>query len=455
MLLGRDDERLALDRLLAEAREGRSGVLALVGEPGIGKTALLDHAAGRAEGMRVLRARGVESEAEVPFAGLAELLRPALAALDRVPAPQARRSRARSRSRPATRAGPVRGRRRDAQPAVGLRRGRRRSRCSSTTRTGSTARAPRRCCSPPGGCSPIRSRSCSPCARASRRCSTAPTCACCASPGLDRADAAELLAARDVTGDGGRAPLPRDRRATRSRCSSSRPTPRVCALPAGTCRVPISTSIAARVRAPARAARRPHAARCSCSPPRATRGDLAVLARAAARSGLDLDDLVPAEEAGLVRARRRTRRVPPSARALGDLRRRAAAASAARRTRRSPRRCRTATSTAARGTSPPASVGPDDAGGRRARAGRGTGARAQRVRGRRRRVRARRAARHRGRRRARALLLRRCGRRLAGRRAPSARVGCSTRRELARGRRRARGPDRPAARPASRCAAGR
>src|SRR3954453_7880808 len=89
MLLGRDEERLALDRLLAEARDGRSGVLALVGEPGIGKTALLDHVAERAEGMRVLRARGVESEAEVPFAGLAELLRPALGELARIPRPQA------------------------------------------------------------------------------------------------------------------------------------------------------------------------------------------------------------------------------------------------------------------------------------------------------------------------------------------------------------------------------
>ena len=48
MLLGRTAERLAIDRLLAEAREGRSGVLALVGEPGIGKTALLDYAVARA-----------------------------------------------------------------------------------------------------------------------------------------------------------------------------------------------------------------------------------------------------------------------------------------------------------------------------------------------------------------------------------------------------------------------
>jgi DNA-binding CsgD family transcriptional regulator len=89
MLLGRNDERLALDRLLRQAREGRSGVLALVGEPGIGKTALLEHAAEGADGMRILRARGIESEAVIPFAGLAELLRPALSALDRIPAPQA------------------------------------------------------------------------------------------------------------------------------------------------------------------------------------------------------------------------------------------------------------------------------------------------------------------------------------------------------------------------------
>jgi DNA-binding CsgD family transcriptional regulator len=89
MLLGREPERLALDRLLADAREGRSGVLALVGEAGIGKTALLDYAAERAEGMLVLRARGVEPEAEIPFAGLAELLRPALPALDAIPPPQA------------------------------------------------------------------------------------------------------------------------------------------------------------------------------------------------------------------------------------------------------------------------------------------------------------------------------------------------------------------------------
>lgn len=89
MLLGRDEEQRELDRLLAAARSGRSGVLALVGEAGIGKSALLAAAAATASGMQVLRARGVEAEGEVPFGGLLELLRPALSALPRIPPPQA------------------------------------------------------------------------------------------------------------------------------------------------------------------------------------------------------------------------------------------------------------------------------------------------------------------------------------------------------------------------------
>ncbi|MDX6567444.1 MAG: hypothetical protein QOH15_22 [Gaiellales bacterium] len=64
-------------------------MLALVGEPGIGKSSLLDDLARRATGLRILRARGIESEAHVPFAGLLELLRPALGSLNRVPRPQA------------------------------------------------------------------------------------------------------------------------------------------------------------------------------------------------------------------------------------------------------------------------------------------------------------------------------------------------------------------------------
>jgi DNA-binding CsgD family transcriptional regulator len=89
MLLGREHELLEIQTALDKARSGESAVLALVGESGIGKTALLDYTAQSAAGMRILRARGIESEAQIPFGSLLELIRPALAALDRIPAPQA------------------------------------------------------------------------------------------------------------------------------------------------------------------------------------------------------------------------------------------------------------------------------------------------------------------------------------------------------------------------------
>ncbi len=76
-------------RLLQDARASRSGVLAVVGEAGIGKSALLAYAQEQAAGMSVLRARGVQSEAHIPFAGLFELLRPALGCISQIPDPQA------------------------------------------------------------------------------------------------------------------------------------------------------------------------------------------------------------------------------------------------------------------------------------------------------------------------------------------------------------------------------
>jgi DNA-binding CsgD family transcriptional regulator len=90
MLVGREREQQEIDRALATAREGASATLALVGEAGIGKTVLLDYAAERAGGMRILRSRGIESEAQIPFASLLELLRPALDMLEQIPEPQAR-----------------------------------------------------------------------------------------------------------------------------------------------------------------------------------------------------------------------------------------------------------------------------------------------------------------------------------------------------------------------------
>ena len=89
MLLGRQHERRQIERAFAGARSGASATLALVGEPGIGKTVLLEYAAEIASGMQLLRARGIESEAQIPFASLLELLRPALVLLDKIPQPQA------------------------------------------------------------------------------------------------------------------------------------------------------------------------------------------------------------------------------------------------------------------------------------------------------------------------------------------------------------------------------
>jgi predicted ATPase len=75
--------------LLTAARAGTSGTLLIRGDPGIGKTALLRYAAGRAGQMTVLTARGIKAEADVPFCGLLELLRPILPCLERIPTPQA------------------------------------------------------------------------------------------------------------------------------------------------------------------------------------------------------------------------------------------------------------------------------------------------------------------------------------------------------------------------------
>jgi DNA-binding CsgD family transcriptional regulator len=87
-LTGRVAEGARLDRLLADAWTGRSAPLVLRGEPGIGKTALLGYAAERAAGFQVARAAGVESEMELPFAGLHQLCGPMLGGLERLPPPQ-------------------------------------------------------------------------------------------------------------------------------------------------------------------------------------------------------------------------------------------------------------------------------------------------------------------------------------------------------------------------------
>jgi DNA-binding CsgD family transcriptional regulator len=87
-LSGRDAECAALDELLHATRQGESRVLVIRGEPGVGKTALLDYAIDSAREFRVVRAVGVESEMELAFAGLHQLCAPLLGRLDRLPEPQ-------------------------------------------------------------------------------------------------------------------------------------------------------------------------------------------------------------------------------------------------------------------------------------------------------------------------------------------------------------------------------
>ncbi|HLJ99079.1 MAG TPA: LuxR C-terminal-related transcriptional regulator [Streptosporangiaceae bacterium] len=87
-LLNRGHEREVLDRLVAEMRAGHSRVLVLRGEAGIGKTALLEYLSAAAEGCRIARAAGVESEMELAFAGLHALCAPMLGRLGHIPAPQ-------------------------------------------------------------------------------------------------------------------------------------------------------------------------------------------------------------------------------------------------------------------------------------------------------------------------------------------------------------------------------
>ena len=92
-LVGRVREIQRLNQLIESARQGLSGVLVVRGEPGVGKTALLDHVAQGASGVRVLRAAGVQWEMELAFSGLQQLCSPLLDGpdgLDRLPEPQSR-----------------------------------------------------------------------------------------------------------------------------------------------------------------------------------------------------------------------------------------------------------------------------------------------------------------------------------------------------------------------------
>jgi hypothetical protein len=86
-LRGRRSECEVLDRLLEAVRAGESRTLVVLGEPGVGKTALLEYLVAHATGFRLARAVGVQSEMELPFAASHQLLAPMLDRLDHLPAP--------------------------------------------------------------------------------------------------------------------------------------------------------------------------------------------------------------------------------------------------------------------------------------------------------------------------------------------------------------------------------
>jgi DNA-binding CsgD family transcriptional regulator/tetratricopeptide (TPR) repeat protein len=88
MLRGRRSECEVLDRLLGAVRAGEGRALVVRGEPGVGKTALLEYVVERAVGCRVARGTGVQSEMELAFAGLHQLCAPMLDRLERIPGPQ-------------------------------------------------------------------------------------------------------------------------------------------------------------------------------------------------------------------------------------------------------------------------------------------------------------------------------------------------------------------------------
>jgi hypothetical protein len=97
-LLGRRGECEVLDRLIESVRIGQSQALVVRGDAGVGKTALLEYLVEHASGCRVLRAVGVQSEMELAFAGLYQLLAPVFDRVDRLLVPQRDALRRRSAS---------------------------------------------------------------------------------------------------------------------------------------------------------------------------------------------------------------------------------------------------------------------------------------------------------------------------------------------------------------------
>src|SRR4029453_12736233 len=87
-LLGRQREQAVLERLLDTARDGHGAVLVVHGDPGVGKTALLEYAVKAGQDFRVVRTSGVEGEMELDYAALQLLCSPLRQLIERLPDPQ-------------------------------------------------------------------------------------------------------------------------------------------------------------------------------------------------------------------------------------------------------------------------------------------------------------------------------------------------------------------------------
>src|SRR3954466_2552848 len=87
-LIDRHAERSLLDGVLRDVRAAKSRVLVLHGDPGVGKSALMEYAARHARGCGLVRAAGVESEMELPYAALHQVCAPMLDRLEQLPSPQ-------------------------------------------------------------------------------------------------------------------------------------------------------------------------------------------------------------------------------------------------------------------------------------------------------------------------------------------------------------------------------
>ena len=190
-LRGRRSECETLDRLLDGVRAGQSRVLVLRGEAGVGKTALLEHLLAQAAGCRIARAAGVESEMELPFAGLHQLCAPLLDRLARLPDPQSdalRTAFGLSTGEPPDRflvglaVLSLLAEVAEERPLV----------CVSTTRSGSIGSRRRRSRSSRGACWPSGSRWCSRCASPATA-SSSRGCRSSRSAGLVDGDARALL----------------------------------------------------------------------------------------------------------------------------------------------------------------------------------------------------------------------------------------------------------------------